>query len=214
MSRRPVTRAATATPVAVTGEGGAPPEAPHEHAQNTEALERAGHIVEQIVSPPQLFRHVATHHDHRLDPHAASTPSARSLARCATCRKDPSPPAPRAVAPRPPPEDALGRAPWPVHADSDSTSCRTRSGDDRDHFCDRSDACGMSLSVCTKGGRPVRAMPTTGAAQAAPTVRRSARHGEFGHHRTVIRTRHAVPGHRHGGQTFTTEDMADLNHRR
>ncbi|MFJ9950948.1 hypothetical protein [Kitasatospora sp. NPDC091207] len=55
--------AATATPITATGGGSAPPTVTHEHAQNTEALERPGHIVEQTVSPPHLFRHVATHHD-------------------------------------------------------------------------------------------------------------------------------------------------------
>ncbi|MFE2722661.1 hypothetical protein [Kitasatospora sp. NPDC059327] len=55
--------AAAAPPITATDEGGAPPAVTHEHAQNTEGLERPGHIVEQTVSPPHLFRHVATHHD-------------------------------------------------------------------------------------------------------------------------------------------------------
>lgn len=63
LERRRATGAAMATPTTVTGEDDTSPAASHEHAQNTEALERSGHIVEQSVSPPHLFRHVATHHD-------------------------------------------------------------------------------------------------------------------------------------------------------
>ncbi|MEV0531652.1 hypothetical protein [Kitasatospora sp. NPDC050463] len=63
LERRGATGAETATPTTVTGEDDTSPAVSHEHAQNNEALERTGHIVEQSVSPPHPFRRVATHRD-------------------------------------------------------------------------------------------------------------------------------------------------------